>query len=248
MIVQFDEGHLKRGVSAAKQETDSTLGIMEETQARFSADDNPIRYVFQSNMGSRQRDFQRRWKEVHLDYFHGLLEQLKAEQTQRTLTRSVHEYLDMRRNTIAVCQAAIVIEHAERIQLSEDIINHPSVQECRRVAVELTLLHNDTLSYKKDVASGVDHNLILVLRSQGYSIHEAMDCVDAMLQDYYKRWYIALANMPIWGEEIDRQVLRYVDIYRNIALGGLHWSFKTSRYLGSEGGHVRQTPMWSVLC
>lgn len=44
-----------------------------------------------------------------------------------------------------------------------------------------------------------------------------------MIQDCYKRWYHALANMPVFGEEVDREVLRFVDGCRNVALGNLHW-------------------------
>ena len=50
-----------------------------------------------------------------------------------------------------------------------------------------------------------------------------MDQIGEMISDRYKRWYSALANMPIWGEGIDREVLRFVDGCRNVALGNLYW-------------------------
>lgn len=57
----------------------------------------------------------------------------------------------------------------------------------------------------------------------GLSTQQAVDRIGTMLNDCYKRWYSALANMPVWGEGIDRQVLRYVDACRDAALGNLHW-------------------------
>lgn len=50
-----------------------------------------------------------------------------------------------------------------------------------------------------------------------------MDKIEDMLDDCYRRWYRALAEMPIWGEDVDREVLKYVDGCRNIALGNLYW-------------------------
>jgi hypothetical protein len=72
---------------------------------------------------------------------------------------------------------------------------------------------------------GVDFNIINVLQrtAGGLSVQEALDRIDVMLTSCYRRWYRALADMPIWGEETDRQVLRYVDICRDVALGCLHW-------------------------
>lgn len=58
---------------------------------------------------------------------------------------------------------------------------------------------------------------------QGFSMQEAVNRISDMLDDCYKRWYSALANMPVWGEEVDRQVLKFVDACRNVALGNLYW-------------------------
>ncbi len=70
---------------------------------------------------------------------------------------------------------------------------------------------------------GVDHNLIILLKKQGLSEQQAVDKIEDMLDDCYRRWYRALAEMPIWGEDVDREVLKYVDGCRNIALGNLYW-------------------------
>ena len=50
-----------------------------------------------------------------------------------------------------------------------------------------------------------------------------MDKLDDILHEDYRRWYTALAEMPIWGESIDRQVLKFIDVCRNVALGNLYW-------------------------
>ena len=51
----------------------------------------------------------------------------------------------------------------------------------------------------------------------------AVNRIGTMLDECYKRWYIALANMPVLGEAIDGQVLKFADACRNVALGNLYW-------------------------
>ena len=72
-------------------------------------------------------------------------------------------------------------------------------------------------------AQGVDHNIITLIMEQGGTAQDGIDKIGKMMDDCYKRWYGALANMPIWGEVIDREALRFVDCCRNVALGNLHW-------------------------
>ncbi|KAI1460352.1 transferase family-domain-containing protein [Annulohypoxylon moriforme] len=47
---------------------------------------------------------------------------------------------------------------------------------------------------------GVDLNLIVLLMNQGLSAQQALDKISGMFNDCYKRYYVALADMPIWGE------------------------------------------------
>jgi hypothetical protein len=100
----------------------------------------------------------------------------------------------------------------------------------------------------------MDLNIINLAKKgrQGLSTQQAMDKVGMMIDNCYRRWYRALADMLIWGEKIDREVLRFVDVCRDVALGNLHWryvyqtagectklignSFRTGRYLGGPQG------------
>ncbi|RYP24797.1 hypothetical protein DL765_000343 [Monosporascus sp. GIB2] len=224
---QFDEGHLSRDLAAAQEEIDITMGILEDTQPRFSPEEYPIRHVFQTTWDrlkkNSSKDLQQHWKEMHRRFFDGLLEQVRVMQDQRTFTRDVQEYMDMRRGTIGAYPAIALAEYAQGIDLPQEVLSHPTLEECMCVSADLVLLVNDILSYKKDLALGVEQNLIMLLTEQGLSTQQAVDRIGTMLDNCYKRWYKALADMPVWGEEIDRQVLRFVDVCRNVALGNLYW-------------------------
>jgi len=73
----------------------------------------------------------------------------------------------------------------------------------------------------------MDLNIISLVQKNGQnlSVQQAMNEVGAMLDDCYRRWYIALAGLPVWGEKIDREVLRFVTVCRDVALGNLYWRY-----------------------
>ncbi|KAF4975191.1 hypothetical protein FZEAL_7999 [Fusarium zealandicum] len=96
---------------------------------------------------------------------------------------------------------------------------------------------------EKDLIKGEESNIMFILKDQGMSDQQAVDEIGEMLYDCYRRWHSAIANLPFWGEVIDHDVLKFIDGCRNIALGNLHWSLYTFRYLGTEGPEVKRTRM-----
>ncbi|KAI0169616.1 Presilphiperfolan-8-beta-ol synthase [Hypoxylon sp. FL1284] len=242
---QFDEGHLKDDPIAAQEEVDATVAITEEGAPLIKPAENPIRYAFQTCwLRLKQRsspELQERYKEQHKRFFDQLVVQVQQMARGEVLSRDVKTYLDVRRGTIGAYPAIEVAEYAQGIQLPESVFSHPSLQECMRVSADLVLLVNDVLSYRKDLELGVDHNLIALLMEQDKTLQQAVDEIGAMIDNCYRRWYIALAELEPYGESIDGEVLKFVEVCRFVALGNLHWSFKTGRYLGPEGHEVHET-------
>ncbi|KAF3067021.1 Presilphiperfolan-8-beta-ol synthase [Daldinia childiae] len=244
---QFDEGHLKDDPVAAQEEVDETMAIMQEDVPLIDPHENPIRHLFQLCwLWVKQRaplELQQQYRKQHKIYFDQIVVQSQQVAKGEVLGRDVQAYLEVRLATIAVYPAITLVQCVQGVDLPERVASHNSLQECIQISAELTLMTNDILSYRKDVELGVDHNLIPLLVEQGMSVQQAIDKIGAMVDNCYKRWYTALAELPSYGEKVDRQVLLFVEICRNIPLGNLHWSFKTSRYLGSEeaGQNVRET-------
>ncbi|KAI1419590.1 Presilphiperfolan-8-beta-ol synthase [Xylaria sp. FL1777] len=244
---QFDEGHLKEDPIAAQEEVDRTMAIMENDAYLYTAEENPIRYVFQTcwqrlvKRASPATELQQRYKDQHKRFFDQLVVQVERFVRGEALKSDIDSYIDMRRGTIGAYPAISVAEYGQGLRLPEDVFQHNSLQECMRVSADLVLLVNDLLSYRKDLELGVDYNLISILSEQNKTIQEAVDTIGALIDNCYKRWYTALAEMPSYGEQIDSQVLDFVEVCRFVALGNLHWSFKTGRYLGPEGHEVHAT-------
>lgn len=241
---QFDEGHLKEDPVAAQEEVDRTMAIMEGAPL-IGLEENPIRYVFQTCwLRLKQRaspELQQRYKEQHKRFFTQLVVQVQQMAQGQVLSRDVQTYLEVRRGTIGAYCAIALTEYGQGIRLPANVFLHNSLQECTRVSSDLVLLVNDVLSYRKDLELGVDHNLIALLIEQDMSLQQSVDKIGAMIDNCYRRWYTALAELPPYGEKVDSEVLHFVEVCRRVALGNLHWSFKTGRYLGPEGQEVHET-------
>lgn len=70
-----------------------------------------------------------------------------------------------------------------------------------------------------------------------------------MLDACYRRWYLALAEMPTWGEALDREVLRFAAVCRDLALGNLHWRFVcTSSFCSLASEFVTGVQLGVGLC
>ncbi|KXH37990.1 hypothetical protein CSAL01_07921 [Colletotrichum salicis] len=242
---QFDEGHLKDDPIKALEELHATFAVLEDTQAPVQLHDNPIRYVFQTvwdrfKKGST-KELQKRYKASIRYYFSGLLSQVRVQTSKSAMSLTVDEYMGFRRGTIGCQPSYVLVEFCHGINVPSEVIDDESLQECRRISADLVILVNDILSYRKDLEQGVQHNLIALLKSQGHSTQEAIDEIGDMIDECYRDWYLALSKMPICGEKIDQEVIRYLNGCRDVALGNLHWSYESGRYLGDEGALVRQT-------
>ncbi|KAJ5958909.1 Presilphiperfolan-8-beta-ol synthase [Penicillium vulpinum] len=187
-------------------------------------------------------EYQKFYKDCHRRYFEGLLKQVTIIRDGGAFP-DVQSYLDMRRMTIGVYPAIAVTGAAQNVKLPSRVLKHPSIHECMIATADLVHTVNDVTSLRKDLVqeTGVKQNVVLRLMEQGFTTQQAMDQIQELLKEVYRRWYVALADLPVWGEEIDRQVLKFLDACRDVALGNLYWSFMTARYLGTEGDTVHRT-------
>ncbi|PTB52278.1 hypothetical protein M431DRAFT_497584 [Trichoderma harzianum CBS 226.95] len=236
---QFDEGPLANDPVKAQEEVDCILAILNDNGPRAQAD-KPLQYAFQaiwdriktvSILCSDERkvsnlllEVRERWKDSHKKYLEGLLYQSKLSKSSSSPALTVDQYMSYRRRTIGVVLAIRLVEYAEDIKLSQTQVDHPSLQLCTSTIVDLVILSNDILSYKKEVElNDAGNNLVTILKAHDLSDQEAMNNIGKMLDDCYETWYSALDKLPSWGEEIDREVIKYMDACRNVGLGNLHW-------------------------
>ncbi|KAK3354057.1 isoprenoid synthase domain-containing protein [Lasiosphaeria hispida] len=216
MRAEFDEGHLRNDLAAARREINMMLAVMDGL-LRVQEED-AVRFVFQTvcdRVGKQSSlDLQKCWKTMHQRYFDGLLQQVEDTQAQLSHTRSIQQYMDMRAHTIGVYPAIALALYAAGVDLPERVLQHPCLQECMRISAELVTLVNDIASFQKDLMLNVELNIIILVRRNGKGINtqKAVDEIGVMIKACYQRWHHALAGMPTWGEKIDREVCNFVDL------------------------------------
>jgi hypothetical protein len=70
---------------------------------------------------------------------------------------------------------------------------------------------------------GVTHNLVATCRRSGMPAQMAFNYVGNMLLSRYRDWYLALAELPSWGEQIDHEVQEYIRGVTNVVRANLNW-------------------------
>ncbi|KAH8668900.1 isoprenoid synthase domain-containing protein [Xylariales sp. PMI_506] len=242
---EFDEGKFKEDMLSASEEIIHMTSLLDDAYPPLSfGSEHPVRYGCQLNWyyikKRASKELQHRYKEALKHYMLGILGQVNSRCLDPK-ELSVDAYLKFRRGTIGANPCFSLVEYAEGIKVPQYAMDHPSIAICKEVCIDLTLIDNDILSYKKDLLLGEKLNLVNVIRAQGYTLQEALDETGRMVNNCYVRWYKALAELPCYGQTIDREILRYLDGIRNVALGSLIWSFRTGRYFTAEEGAALRT-------
>ncbi|KAJ1333154.1 presilphiperfolanol synthase [Microdochium nivale] len=243
----FDEGAYAHDPVKAAEEVIFTLAVLDDLHPPVSADEDPVRHALQSCWQRFSRlappQLRYRWKRQLTTYTVGVLQQVSVQGRAGGKPLTIEEYMEYRAGCVGAYPCLGLMELAEGIDLPHHVVDHPALSGIARVTVDLVTLQNDICSFKKDVDTGETANILFLLKDQGMTTQEAADRVGQMLHDCYRRWYSHLVALPYWGNNIDRQVLKYIEGCRNLALGNLTWSLYTPRYMGDQGQRVRDTRM-----
>jgi len=181
-------------------------------------------------------------------YTAGIVDQLNSESgAERTTNITTEQMLEIRRRSIGVEPCFPLIENALRLNLPDAVFEHWTIQEFQRIMIDLVIISNDIVSYRKEEADGNPHNRIAVLRCTGLTAQQAFDAVGSMLEARYNDWDVAFAAVPSWGVQIDEEVAQYIQAIKNVAVANINWSFHSERYFGSMTATVKDTLVTDVL-
>ncbi|RFU80025.1 terpene synthase [Trichoderma arundinaceum] len=170
-------------------------------------------------------------------YCQGALAQIDNQISERH--PSLEEIVAIRRESAGCKPLYHLVEYAHRLRVPDNVFDNPVVQELENLGMDMVAISNDILSYRKEQAEGVPHNMVTVCRLGGMSAQKAFNTVGRLLQSRYRRWDEAEASVPSWGKETDLQVRKYIEGIKSVVKANLHWSFRSERYLGSDPGRVR---------
>lgn len=241
----FDDGELNNDPLRAEQLVKAVMATMDDQidiKQDLGKDQSLVdffrgvwlRLAKDSSAGGRNR-----FKTSMTDYLWAALSQVERYTSIDDLDPV--SYIDLRRRTIASYPTFALVEYCYGLNIPHEVMTHSSVKRIERLATEITILHNDVLSYHKEQKDGCEFNLIAIYCRQGLSQQASYDIVDSMIKSRYHEWFLALADVPLVGEGLDVQVQKYVEGCRNGVIANLNWSFASERYFGRDTETVRKT-------
>jgi hypothetical protein len=161
---------------------------------------------------------------------------------------TVSSFLDHRRPSSGARPVFHFIEFSYNIDLPEDVWQDNIIEEFQFIAVDIIAIHNDALSYRKEVRdwrSGAGkhmYNIVQVIQdSNGLSLQEAFDEVGVMVNERLQQLAVLEKGLGDRENEHVDQIRRYFQGVKQVIKGCLWWSFHTKRYFGDAAETVRKT-------
>ena len=145
---------------------------------------------------------------------------------------SVADYIEKRPYTGALFADIELIEILENIYLPDEVRLHETVQQLALACNNVVCWANDLFSFDKNRRPGDVHNLVVVLKEErGLSLEGAVAEAAAMHDAEVRRFISLSETLPVFGEEVDEELQRYVIVLKAWMRANLDWSFQdTARY------------------
>ncbi|KAI1299706.1 terpene synthase metal binding domain-containing protein [Xylaria venustula] len=243
----FDDGELTKDPQAAERLIKNVLSIMVPGVTRSSEelvvsthDDIYLRLSAGSPPGVVKR-----YVRGMTSYCAGLREQVKIS-TERRIPK-LQELLNVRRNTIGVYPLFAIFEYAYDLNIPDIVFSHPSIQELETLGIEMAMLINDAMSYRKEEISSEFCNFVALYRITGLSAQEAFDKTASLVDTRFARWNEVVQTVPSWGSAVDIQVQQYIQGIQNVAQATISHAFEGTRYFGLNAGKIRQSRVTDIL-
>ncbi|KAI1842182.1 hypothetical protein JX265_001457 [Neoarthrinium moseri] len=191
------------------------------------------------------KSFQRRFLVGWEDYLKGTAQQ--AEDRSRSYIRNVDSYLEVRRQTIGVLPSLLFFQMD--MDLPDEVLAHPTIVALEMLAVDLTIIANDLLSYDKEQASGDDeHNLVTIaMKEFKTDVQGAIDWAAKIHAELVRQFNQLVLTAPRWGGPVDLDVQTYVDGIAQWVVANVQWSFESERYFGKRGQQIKKTRVLQLL-
>ncbi|CAI7610388.1 unnamed protein product [Penicillium discolor] len=217
-------------------------GLISVMEGGLEEPEAPLLKAFQliwQQVSEVPEGVQKRFAKYMNEFCQANLEQVKLQPSGNIA--DVDELTNMRRGLICTTPIFALVEYASDLDLPDEVIDHPVIEELRVIITDIVWIQNDIVSYFKEQGLGEQHNLVTAYLLQGYPLQVAFEKSGDLLQSRYRDWYRNFAKLPFWEEHIDRQVQLYLSGVQNVALANLNWSFRTDRYWYGQNDKVRTT-------
>ncbi|KAI0397527.1 isoprenoid synthase domain-containing protein [Xylariaceae sp. FL0594] len=233
----FDEGELRDKPEAAAEVMASLMRPMAEA---LKGGEGKVSVPLQSSSEKRPplvrlhdtiwerlqerctRGALRRYAQAMARYCAGAL--IHVEDFASNVAPTPEEMLAKRQLSSGVYPLFQLVEYAHALRIPDRVFEHWTIRELEELGSDIVAIINDLMSYIKEEADAVPHNLVAAARIGGLSAQEAFDYVGGMLDSRFERWERAVAQVPSWGNDVvDEHVRMYIDGVANTVRANLNW-------------------------
>ncbi|KLO15983.1 terpenoid synthase [Schizopora paradoxa] len=182
-----------------------------------------------------------RFKVALIDYINAVSEEADLRKNERVL--DTESYIPLRRENSGVRACFGFFELIHGTELPDEVFEDPIFQRMYWYGVDLVCFANDLFSYKMERAKGLDGNnyVTVVMREKGLGLQEAADFVASQFKQRLEQFVEDRKNIRSFGEDVDRDVQKYLFSISQWCIGSIVWSFKTPRYFGADYEEVKRT-------
>jgi hypothetical protein len=174
---------------------------------------------------------ERRYVKHMRDYCQGALAQVRqVQQVDAGQSLGFAKVLEQRRQSVCVRTLFVLVEFGHQIRLPDHVFEYDEVRDVERLGVEITLLHNDLLSYCKEEAEGVPHNTVIACRLEGMGAQEAVSFVANEAARRMEDLETAVSQLTNKRCSYQRQLLRYLQGIIDVIKANLYWSLESGRF------------------
>ncbi|CAG8950043.1 hypothetical protein HYFRA_00008275 [Hymenoscyphus fraxineus] len=251
----LDEGPMRRDYKKRIEYASDMMSVLTNPQPKhtFPPSSQPMKIVLADIYNRLLENSEyplgatTRWSERLLHYIKSVQSSVIFEPS-KGLEDSLRRYMEYKADINGIPPLFSAVELASSLHIPDEVFEHPAMRALERVGQDMETLQAHQLPknslYKLTMVSqqnGYHENIIWLLGHHGLSVQESYDEVQVLLRGCFKAWYLALAELPSWGEAVDRDVGRYIRGIENVVLGLAHFSFQTPRYFGCHREEVRRT-------
>ena len=92
------------------------------------------------------------------------------------------------------------------------------------------------------------HNSVeLVMNEQKIDVQGAMNWIECYALRVHDSFLQNVADLPSWGEDVDRRIRIYIDGLGQWVRGNDDWTFESRRYFGDKGLEIQKTRLMTLL-
>lgn len=186
---------------------------------------------FAAHMPKRQ--FERFTKCVER-FVEGCLE-WERQQLSASALSDIEQYSASRHIAVGQPIDMVLVEYGLGIDLADEILQDPLVQQMQAAHVDYIWLMQDLLSYRKEVATDASSNIITsVAASNGGDIQAAVDETHRIMRRRISDFNAACEVLAVSALGERQELWRYIEGLRDWTSGWVEWTVRSPRYDPAE--------------